>query len=125
MCHTKTGKRDRVLSGRVRAVKGRMNTKEYTESHTIRVKELLLWVSTSLVSHTRAGRLYGNPDVNAANLEVNINLYLVPTTTGILYIPFLIFILNVPKVKCPVCGCSAIHTFNARPVFKRYEKGMS
>lgn len=96
MCHTKTGKRDlRVLTGRL--VEGRMNTKECTESHTIRVKKVLLWVSTSLVSHTRAGRLYGNTEVNAANLEVNINLYLVPTKTGILYVPFLIFYFECPK----------------------------
>jgi len=36
----------------------------------------VLWVSTSLVSHTRAGRLYGSTEMNGANLEVNIKLYL-------------------------------------------------
>jgi len=32
---------------------------------------------------------------------------------------FLFIILNVSKVKCPVCGYSTIHRFKAGSVFKR------
>jgi len=49
------------------------------------------------VSHTRAGRLYGSTGVNGANLEVNINLYHVPTKTGILGVPFLIYYFECLK----------------------------
>ena len=94
MCHTKTGNR-LLLTGRV--VEGRINTKEYTARHTTRAKKLLLWVSTSCVSHTRVGRLCGGTEVNGTNLEVNIKLYLAPTKTGILYVPFLICYLECLK----------------------------
>ena len=63
----------------------------------MRAKKVLLWVSTSCVSNTRAGRLYGGTEVNGANLEVNIKPYLVPTKTGILYVPFLIYYFECLK----------------------------
>jgi hypothetical protein len=100
-------------------MRGTLIARIYCKPHNKGKETAAVGTLTSLVSHTRAGRLYGSTEVNGANLEVNIRLYLYLQKLVYCVSLFLFIILNVLKVKCPVCGYSAIHTFNARSVFKR------